>query len=132
MQEEKIVCILFEAPYSTLFLAEKLFKLKKIISRVREAKLFFYLDGTHQLNQGQYSVNFDNIEQILTKIHQNHQHIEIYACSRCTAARGYIDLEKSDMENGRFISNKLIPFVKIVSINILGEFLKKGYRIIQI
>jgi sulfur relay (sulfurtransferase) complex TusBCD TusD component (DsrE family) len=130
--DKKVVCILFDAPYSTLFLAERLKKLNFIIANAKLVKIFFYLDATHQLNTGQYTINFDNIEEIILNLHHSHQDVEFYACSRCTAARGYLDLRRSDIENGSFITTKLAPFAQVVSIKELGEFMNNGYRVIQI
>ncbi|MHA1674657.1 MAG: DsrE family protein [Promethearchaeota archaeon] len=134
MTAQKFLFLMTESPYfspllpSNLDIIEKILELK---TEVENVVLFFYMDGIHQLNSEQLTQNFQNIGKRYSKLHEEHPTLQFYACSRCTAARGYLDLQKSDIENNLFISKKLLPFVEIVSIRKLGEHLKDGYRIIQ-
>ena len=134
MNSQKFLFLITESPYFSPLLPSQLDIIEKILemkSEGSEVVLFFYMDGIHQLNSEQFPQNFQNIGERYSKLHKRYPTIQFYACSRCTAARGYLDLQKSDIENNIFISRKLIPFVEIVSIRKLGENLKKGYRIIQ-
>lgn len=127
-----IVIIMTDPPYSTPLLHDKLTLIEIIANKYEQVILFFYLDGIHQLNDNQMPQNFPNIAEIHKKLKENHTNITYMACSRCTGARGYIDPEKSDFASDVFHSDKLLPFVKIVSLRKLAKFKKKGYSIIQI
>ncbi|MHA1518894.1 MAG: DsrE family protein [Promethearchaeota archaeon] len=134
MNSQKFLFLITESPYFSPLLPSYLDLIEKILEMNSEGSdvvLFFYMDGIHQLNSEQFPQNFQNIGERYSKLHKQYPTIQFYACSRCTAARGYLDLQKSDIENNIFISKKLMPFVEIVSIRKLGEHLKNGYRIIQ-
>ncbi len=134
MNSQKILFLITESPYFSPLLPSYLDLIEKILvinSEGSDVVLFFYMDGIHQLNSEQFPQNFQNIGERYSQLHDKYPTIQFYACSRCTAARGYLDLQQSDIENNIFISRKLMPFVEIVSIRKLGEHLKNGYRIIQ-
>ncbi len=128
----KWLCLLVESPYMYPLLADRLSIVENLTNISDEIVCFFYLDGIHQINSHQLPKNFENIEQIFTRIHQNHPKVRFLACSRCTAARGYVDLAASDFENSTFLSQKLVEFVEIVSIRKLGEILAHGFQIVHI
>ncbi|MHA1619044.1 MAG: DsrE family protein [Promethearchaeota archaeon] len=131
MTSQKYLFLMTESPYFSPLLPSHLDVVEKILELNSKVVLFFYMDGIHQLNSEQFTQNFQNIGERYTKLNIKYPNLQFYACSRCTAARGYLDLQKSDIENSIFISKKLMPFVEIVSIRKLGKHLKDGYRIIQ-
>lgn len=132
MTIKKIVLLLTEGPYSSPMLPQRLQVIHEILKETEEIIFFFYIDGIHQLNSDQLPRNFRNIGDFYANLQSKHQNLAFFACSRCTAARGYLDLQKSNIEANIFLSSKLLPFVEVVSIRKLGELLSKGYRIIQV
>lgn len=128
----KIVCLLLDAPYYHPLLEQKLEMIKLLANKDIELVCFFYLDGIHQLNTDQFPKNFTNIGSFYEKIHQKYPKIQFLACSRCTGARGYINLNQSNWDQNNFLSSKLFNFVKIVSIRALGVLIAEGFQIIQL
>ncbi len=132
---EKWLCLLTDPPYTTPFLDQRLSIVRTFLDTNENVQiiLFFYLDGIHQLNSDQFPRNVANIGAILTQLYQKYpKRLTFCACSRCTAARGYIDLSQSDLEQETYRSTKLLPFVHIVSIREFGAYLAQGYRCLQI
>ncbi|MCF2140399.1 MAG: DsrE family protein [Candidatus Lokiarchaeota archaeon] len=132
MENKKILALVVDSPYSTPLLPEKIRIIKHLLEHQFEIALFFYIDGIHQLQTEQFPKNFANIGQQYAYLHQLYPDLQFYACSRCTAARGYISLNQSNLEEEYYVSSKLFPFVQIVSIRKFGELLAKGYRLLQL
>ena len=128
----KIVVLMLDAPYTTIFLPQKFSIVEHLAEMASDLVLFHYMDGIHQGNDSQFSQNMPNIMKILERLHQDFPKIKFFVCSRCTAARGYLNLEKSNFELQYFVPHKLLPFFEVVSIYKLGEFRENGFRIIQI
>ncbi len=129
---DKIVILNTSAPYSTPLLFDRLNIIDAMAEHCTEVIVFFYIDGIHQLNSDQIPSNFPNIGKHLEAMLKRHDNVQFLACSRCVGSRGYLDLEFSDFQNDTYLSQKFISGVKIVSIRSLAEFLKKGYKIMQI
>ncbi|MHA1583689.1 MAG: DsrE family protein [Promethearchaeota archaeon] len=129
---KKIVCLMLDSPYQNPMMDHRLKIIENLAHNSESIILFHYFDGVHLLNNDQAPKNFTNIGRIYEDLYKKYPHIEFYACSRCTGARGYIDLKKSKMDQKIFISSKLLHFTRIVSVRILGELLSKDYHLIQI
>jgi sulfur relay (sulfurtransferase) complex TusBCD TusD component (DsrE family) len=129
---KKWLCLITDSPYLHPKLNRRLQQIDHIARQSEELILFFYLDGIHQLNSEQYPKNFANIGKFYRNLHDQYPKIEFMACSRCTAARGYIDLTNSNFEQKEFFSQKLIPFIQIVSIHKFGDLIAQNYQVLQI
>lgn len=127
----KFVILLTDPPYSRPLLGDRIELIQRLAQHQHELILFHYLDGVHLLNSDQFPQNFRNITQMYLKLHKEFPHVPIYACSRCVAARGYLNIQQSNIENSIFIGQKMLPFVKIVSVRRLGEFIQQQYQVIQ-
>lgn len=127
----KWVCLITEPPYSQPLLGDRIKFVEKLLNMGDEVILFHYLDGVHVLNSEQFPRNFFNLGEYFEKLHIKFPRLQIVACSRCVAARGYLDLHTSNIDANIFHSEKLLPFVKVVSIRNLGKYLAEGYRVIQ-
>ncbi|MHA1775610.1 MAG: hypothetical protein DRO88_00760 [Promethearchaeia archaeon] len=132
MPISKFLVLITEPPYSTPLFPEKVKIIHHLLENNNNVALFLYIDGIHQLQTSQFPRNFANIGQMYAYLHQQFPNLQFYACSRCSAARGYLDLNKSKIDDEYFFSNKLYPFVQIVSVRKFGELLAKGYRLLKL
>jgi len=129
--EHKWLILITDPPYSQPLLGDRIKVIEKLANSGDQIIIFHYLDGVHLLNSEQLPRNFFNIGSYLQKIHDKYPQIQFLACSRCVAARGYLDLHLSNIEANIFVSKKFLPFAKVVSIRTLGKYLAEGYRVIQ-
>lgn len=134
-QETKIsnrwIYLLTDGPYSKPLLFEKLGFIEHLLKEGNEVVLFLYQDGIHIANTNQFPKNMRNIGAKLIELKEKFTQFQVKACSRCTAARGYLDLSKSNLDNDLFISSKLFDFVQVTSVRDFGRFIQKGYRVLQ-
>lgn len=131
-EKKKYLILITESPYSSPLLPERIKFIQFLLEKNYQIALFFYIDGIHQLQTDQFPQNFANIGQRYAYLHQQYPNLNFYACSRCTAARGYIDLSQSNLEEELFYSKKLYPFVQIVSVRKFGELMADGYQFIKL
>jgi sulfur relay (sulfurtransferase) complex TusBCD TusD component (DsrE family) len=134
-QETKIsnhwIYLLTDGPYSKPLLFEKLMYFEFLLRKGDEVVLFLYQDAIHIGNSNQFPKNMLNIGAKLIELKEKYSLFQVKACSRCTAARGYLDLSKSNLDNDLFVSTKLLDFVQVTSVREFGRFVQKGYRVLQ-
>lgn len=128
----KWLCLMTESPYFHPLIYFKFDLIERFLQQGDEVVVFLYIDGVHLANGQQYTVNMENIGNIIDKFSKQYSQFHVYACSRCTAARGYLDMVKSLPDSGIFIPIKLYPFVKVVSVREFGKYLKNGYKLLQL
>lgn len=128
----KWLCLFTDGPYSHPLMYFKLDLIERLLQQGDEIVVFLYIDGVHLVNGHQYAVNFENIGNFFDKLSKKYSQFHVYTCSRCTAARGYLDMTKSQPDLGIFVPIKLLPFVKVVSVREFGKYLKSGYKLLQL
>lgn len=91
------------------------------------AALYCYLDGIHMGNSDQKPSEFENIGAALTSLGTNTAGLEMWGCSRCATARGYVDHED---ESGLFHSQKTIPPFELVNLNKIVDRMEESFPIL--
>jgi sulfur relay (sulfurtransferase) complex TusBCD TusD component (DsrE family) len=129
---EKWILLATHGPYSAPLLYEKMQFITTLLDRGDEVILFLYLDGVHLVHLNQYPLNLENVGSLLNDLLLQYPSFQILACSRCAAARGYVDMSKSDQDAGIFFPRDCLDRVKIVSVRDFGKKIAEGYRLIQL
>ncbi len=131
VKKEKLLILCLDAPYSTPLLADKLSFMKSASKLYQDVVVFFYIDGIHQLKEDQFARSVPEIGHLLRELNSK-SNLRFVACSRCSGARGYLDLKKSDIDNNLFVPQNLIEGVEIASILDVGKYISHGYRITRL
>jgi tRNA 2-thiouridine synthesizing protein D len=125
----KYLLLITHAPYSAPLLARAYLFAAKLLAKGSRVVIFHYMDGLHCLSSHQQPRAFMNIEQLINDLIEGGA--TVVGCSRCAAARGYVDQSFPFEENALLSSEKITPGVEIVSVLTLGRYLAEGYRLIQ-
>jgi sulfur relay (sulfurtransferase) complex TusBCD TusD component (DsrE family) len=92
--------------------------LKTALNRGLDIEYYAYLDGIHTGHPQQNPSEFENIGQILQNLKVQamkvQKQFEIYACSRCAKARGYIRTEEM---NDFTVNEQVIPGFRMCNLN---------------
>ncbi len=116
MKTDRLTIVLLRGPHSTqhanfaLEIADKALNLKLNVS------LFLYQDGVYIAEKKQVVKSFPDICNKLKKLVE--RGLEVKACARCAAARGYSD------------TSELIEGVEISSLNLLPAWIKDSKTIV--
>jgi len=122
-----LTILLLGAPYSSQYPEFAIKIAKCALDRGYKVNMFLYGDGVHAGMKNQSPKAFYNIENGLKEIAQ--KGATILSCSRCSAARGYVEGEFDDKLQ-RYPSSKIIDEVRIFSLYGFVDFIRESDRII--
>lgn len=113
-----MVIVLLDGPYISQY-AEIGYKMAEAaLNQGYRVKIFLYMDGVHILQKDQNPRDFQNVSQNFKDLIR--KGVEIKACIRCAAARGYVD------------QSNYLDGVEITSVYDLAEWMKKDNKIITL
>jgi tRNA 2-thiouridine synthesizing protein D len=117
-----LTIILTDGPYISEY-AEMAYKIASEAIKVSQVNIFLYLDAVHIAKAGQKPALFGNAGQRFLELAE--RGVQIRACARCSAARGY-------RSNEAGICPDYHAGIKITSLYDLAEMLRDSDRVIAL
>ena len=117
-----LTIILTDGPYISEY-AEMAYKIAKAALKEHHVNVFLYLDAVHIPKLGQSPSQFANVGKLFQELVENGAVVR--ACSRCAAARGYLQVEDG-------VCSEYYEGIKITSIYDLAEMLSKSDKVIAL
>ena len=124
-----LTILLLGAPYSSQYPEFAVKLAEAALDKMHKVNMFLYGDGVHAGMKGQSPKAFFNIEEGLKAISQ--RGATILCCSRCSAARGYVEGE-FDEESQRYPSSKMMDEVRIFSLYGFVDLIRESDKIVTL
>lgn len=124
-----LTILLLGGPYSSQYPEFAVKLAEAALGKGHKVNIFLYGDGVHAGMKGQSPKAFYNIEEGFKSISK--RGAIILACSRCSAARGYVDGEFDDGAQ-RYPSSKMIDEVRIFSLYGFVDFIRESDKIVTL
>lgn len=124
-----LTILLLGAPYSSQYPEFAVKIADSALKKGFKVNLFLYGDGVHAGMKDQAPKAFYNVENGLKDL--VNRGATILACSRCSAARGYVEGEFDD-DRQRYPSSRMMDEVRIFSLYGFVDFIKESDKIITL
>ncbi|MBS7247918.1 MAG: DsrE family protein [Candidatus Freyarchaeota archaeon] len=122
-----LTIILYRGPYASQRVDVGLAIAEKALERGYGVNIFLYMDAVHAPKKGQMPRYFPNVGEKLRALAEKGARIR--ACSRCAAARGYVE---EDAKDGVYPTSQYVDGVAIVNLRELGDWIKLSDKVIVI
>ncbi|MBS7287353.1 MAG: DsrE family protein [Candidatus Freyarchaeota archaeon] len=122
-----LTIILYREPYASQRVNIGLTIAEKALEKGYGVNVFLYMDAVHAPKRGQMPKHFLNVgERLRTLVERG---ARVRACSRCAAARGYVD---GDADGGVYPTSQYVDGVSIVNLRELGDWIKTSDKVLVI
>ncbi|MCP4762927.1 MAG: hypothetical protein GY870_14205 [archaeon] len=129
MSEKKVFFLITEPPYTSRKPNKAYAYAKYFIKYGGKPIIFHFMDGIHNLSEGQYALNFPVVNQLVEEL--INLGAEVGCCSRCLIARGYWDEDKSKLKEKIIVPKNIIDGVAVHSVSKIAKSIKLGYKILK-
>ncbi len=122
-----LTIILYRGPYASQRVEIGLAIAERALEKGYDVNLFLYMDAVHAPKRGQMPKYFPNIGEKLRSLAKKGARVR--ACSRCAAARGYVE---GDAEGGVYPTSQYVDGVAIVNLRELGDWIKVSDKVLVV
>ncbi|MEM3587652.1 MAG: DsrE family protein [Candidatus Jordarchaeaceae archaeon] len=122
-----LTLILYHGPYASQRVNIGLSIAEKALEKGYKVNIFLYMEAVHSAKKGQAPKYFPNIGEKLEELAK--KGAQIKSCSRCAAARGYVEGEEKD---GVYPTSQYVYGTQIANLRDLGYWLKDSDKVLTL
>jgi len=122
-----LTLVLYHGPYASQRVDIGLQIAERALRKGYGVNIFLYMESVHSPKAGQEPKYFPNVGKKLAELAEMGARVK--SCSRCAAARGYVEGEE---KNGVYPTSQYVKGVHIANLRDLGYWIRESDRVLTL